>query len=146
MYVLQKRYPKAFGQRFLSSGGQHSVEAMQSSAALPCVHVLSRSCLHVYPSYKRLAYAMLQVLGLVAHNSYALHAATLTSHCCTCIKWPSPMASVWAVHLVTLFIACVGFIGYARVIAQIMSDHSVRNKDSDQLYYTELYLDKRVGG
>ena len=46
---------------------------------------------------------------------------------------------------ITVLICCAGFIGYGRVIAQILSDHSVRNKDSDQLYYTEVYLDKRVG-
>ena len=41
-----------------------------------------------------------------------------------------------------------GFIGFADTIAEIISDHPVQDRDDDQLYYTELYLDqeKRVRG
>ena len=41
---------------------------------------------------------------------------------------------------------CVGFIGFADTISEIVSDHPVQDSDDDQLYYTKLYLDqeKRV--
>ena len=43
-------------------------------------------------------------------------------------------------------LCCVGFIGFAGTISAIISDHAVQDKDDDQLYYTQLYLDqeKRV--
>lgn len=39
-----------------------------------------------------------------------------------------------------------GFIGYAREVAAVVSDHIIEDTDDDQLYYTQLYLDpeKRV--
>ena len=58
LVVLQKRYPKAFGQRFLSSGGQHSVQAIQlalyQSATCTCLLCSTRLLLPTHLSYEQL--------------------------------------------------------------------------------------------
>jgi hypothetical protein len=36
----------------------------------------------------------------------------------------------------------VGFVGYAPEMYALISDHEVKDRDDDQLYYTELYLDE----
>ena len=43
--------------------------------------------------------------------------------------------------LVNLF---AGFIGYAPEIYKLVWDHKVEDTDDDQLYYTQLYLDKEL--
>lgn len=37
-----------------------------------------------------------------------------------------------------------GFIGYAPEIYKLVWDHKVEDTDDDQLYYTQLYLDKEL--
>lgn len=44
------------------------------------------------------------------------------------------------------FILISGFIGYAPELYEIATLHDVRNLDDDQLYYTEIFLDKELRG
>lgn len=36
----------------------------------------------------------------------------------------------------------IGFIGYAPDVYAIVSDHPIADRDDDQLYYTQIFLDK----
>lgn len=57
--------------------------------------------------------------------------------------WPDvSLASKYPrVGLGKRFLCSGGFIGYAREVAAVVSDHIIEDTDDDQLYYTQLYLD-----
>lgn len=60
---------------------------------------------------------------------------------------PFVIPLVCAVVLMDLLpFLCPGFIGYAQNIKKMVSDWSGKDDDSDQLFYTKLYIDteKRV--
>ncbi|OWF41242.1 procollagen-lysine,2-oxoglutarate 5-dioxygenase 1-like isoform X2 [Mizuhopecten yessoensis] len=42
------------------------------------------------------------------------------------------------------FLCSGGFIGYAKDIVEIINHKAIRNKEDDQLYYTEIFLDKTL--
>ena len=43
----------------------------------------------------------------------------------------------------SIYFCIIGFIGYASVFHQVVTDHVIEDVEDDQLYYTKIFLDKQ---
>lgn len=43
----------------------------------------------------------------------------------------------------SIYFCIIGFIGYAPVFHQVVTDHVIEDVEDDQLYYTKIFLDKQ---
>ena len=46
-------------------------------------------------------------------------------------------------YIIIIIIIIIGFIGYAPVFHQVVTDHVIEDVEDDQLYYTKIFLDKQ---